>query len=105
MTENLQNHNQSEEQLTDVTGGNADAASGFYWSGKNPKFYQGQRVIVRTAPLYDVTEYHKAVITKVGGKTGGHILKEFVYTVRYDNGTTEDDIYESQLPDDTIPVR
>lgn len=86
-----------DKALNNVVGGDKNASTGLYWSGDEPLYRVGQRVRIRTAPYYDVTEYHNVEITAVGGKTGGTIFKEFVYTVLYDNGKTESDIYESQV--------
>lgn len=97
MTDEKKPYEVQEKELNDVSGGDKYAATAFYRSGDKPAYEVGQRVKIRTAPYYDVTEYHNVTITAVGGKTGGKIMKEFVYTVRYDNGKIEGDIYESQI--------
>lgn len=85
----------TEEELKSINGGGWWSASGLYESGDNYAFAIGERVIVRISYLY-TERFYEATIIKQLSKSH-NVLSEWRYEVRYDDGSTEGDIFESQM--------
>ncbi|MGN1103612.1 MAG: hypothetical protein ACI4QI_01930 [Candidatus Coproplasma sp.] len=93
-----------DEELGNVSGGGRFLADSYYSSGDTPLFSVGEKVRYLRC-TYQVWFNHpeNAVIVDIdkdkNGKyeKSGLIFTEFTYTIRYDDGEIEEDVYESQL--------
>lgn len=93
MTDELKKNELNEKQLKDVSGGGWGRAKWGYSSGKTPRFSVGQRVKVD----HNFFEHTSGVITDIDKDMSGLINEEFTYTVRFDDGKSESNVYESQM--------
>lgn len=94
--EKKNNKSVDEKDLKDVSGGGWWSAGLSYKSGDTPLFKVGDSVIVRRS-AYTGSPYRKGTIKAVDDSKSGMINKEFTYSVKFEDGTTEDSIYESQM--------
>lgn len=104
MTEKIQKEEIFEETLEQVSGGSWANSDSDYASGSTPRYSMGQTVYRSLSQAQRQGNHpDRGVIIDItkdkngNYKKSGLINKEFTYTVRYDNGEVEDDIYESQL--------
>lgn len=88
--------NVKEEDLSNVSGGGWWSSDKSYASGDEPEFKVGDRVMVVTKDWlgYGTSKY--GYVTKILSKSA-NVRSEFRYEVKYDDGTTESDIFESQM--------
>lgn len=99
MAEEHGSHALQEEQLDDVAGGGSWST---YSSGDTPAFQMNQRIKVHTGTLSDMTGsyeeiYEYGVITDISKEKSGWFCEEFTYTVKLDDGTVRQKVWESDI--------
>lgn len=88
----------SNEEVGEVSGGGWWSSTKGYKSGSEPLFKVGERVGVSSEDflMFSKGYYKKGKITKVLSKSS-NVNSEYRYEVQYDDGTTESDVFESQM--------
>ncbi|MGN1338896.1 MAG: hypothetical protein ACI4WS_01255 [Oscillospiraceae bacterium] len=78
----------SDDELDSVSGGGWWNSKPGYESGSTPVYKRFDEVVFRGK---------KGIIDSVSSEKHGWINKEFTYVIKYNDGTKEEDVYESQL--------
>ena len=98
MADEIKNNELDDEVLDSVSGGGWFSGYGGYKSGSQPAFHVGEHVIINKSyyvvvGISDVR--YGATITSVSKCKNGS--DQYTYSIKYDDGDTEDNIYESQM--------
>ena len=98
MADEIKNNELDDEVLDSVSGGGWFSSEGYYKSGSQPAFHVGDRVIVNKSYYVVVgiadMRYYAEIKSVSECKNGSG---QYTYSIKYDDGDTEDNIYESQM--------
>lgn len=86
----------NESKLKEVSGGWNYGQTLNYESDDTSLFKVGDKVRFNSRSYFN-TDIEEGTITQVNGKTGSIFKKEFTYNIQLNNGTIEENIYESQI--------
>lgn len=98
MSEEKKQAEMKEEDLKDVNGGGWWSSIKGYKSGDTPLFKVGEKVAVKSDMVFcfGSNSYKKGTIKSIQSKSS-NVNSEYRYEVQYEDGTTETDVFESQM--------
>ena len=88
-----ESHELSDDELEGASGGGCCSMKRGYMSGGTPMFKVGDHVIIEKTRYFWEDRYGATITGIDPEKSHG----EFTYSIKYDDGDTENTIYESQM--------
>lgn len=85
-----------EKQLNDVNGGGWYSSIKTYKSGDEPRFSIGENVTVEERNFRSSPTLKRGKIIEILSKSS-NVYSEYRYKVQYEDGSVEDDVFESQM--------